>query len=151
MDISQLGRAEARLAAAMRAEMPQFLLRLGRVEAGHMRAEAAAKGRRDLGRYAVGWAYARTSADSVRVYNREDHAVFAELGRRPGKPPPVAAISGWAARHGVPAFPLALAIGRRGIKPQPVMLAAGMLARMADWALPLMRAAARAAQARAGL
>ena len=41
--------------------------------------------------------------------------------RGPRRPPPVAALAGWAARHGVNAFLLARAIGRRGTKGKPYM------------------------------
>jgi HK97 gp10 family phage protein len=49
------------------------------------------------------------------------YGFFVEHGRGPGKPPPVAAIEGWARRHGANPFLVARAIGRRGTKPRPFM------------------------------
>jgi hypothetical protein len=47
------------------------------------------------------------------------YGLFVERGRRPGRRPPVAALAGWARRHGVNPFALARAIGRRGTRAQP--------------------------------
>jgi hypothetical protein len=47
------------------------------------------------------------------------YALFVERGRRPGRYPPIAAIQGWARRHGIPPFLLARKIARRGTRPQP--------------------------------
>jgi hypothetical protein len=47
------------------------------------------------------------------------YGAFVERGRRPGKYPPIAAISGWAKRHGISPFLVARAIARRGTRPQP--------------------------------
>lgn len=52
------------------------------------------------------------------------YGLFVEKGRRPGKPPPVAAIAPWARRHGVNPFLVARAIGRRGTKPRPFLVPA---------------------------
>jgi len=52
------------------------------------------------------------------------YARFVEEGRRPGKMPPIAAIAGWASRHGIEpdaAFLIARSIGRRGTKPRPYL------------------------------
>ena len=50
------------------------------------------------------------------------YAYWVEHGRRPGKQPPVQAVSGWARRHGIDPFLLARAIGRRGTRAQPFVL-----------------------------
>lgn len=47
------------------------------------------------------------------------YGLFVERGRRPGKYPPIAAIAGWARRHGIPPFLVARAIARRGTRAQP--------------------------------
>lgn len=47
------------------------------------------------------------------------YAYWVEHGRKAGRAPPVAAVSGWARRHGVDPFVLARAIGRKGTKAQP--------------------------------
>lgn len=52
------------------------------------------------------------------------YGFFVEKGRRPGTPPPVSAIRGWATRHGINPYVLARAIGRRGTKARPYMLPA---------------------------
>jgi hypothetical protein len=49
------------------------------------------------------------------------YGVYVEFGRRPGRPPPVAALAGWARRHNMNPYVVARAIGRRGIKPKPFM------------------------------
>ena len=52
------------------------------------------------------------------------YGLYVERGRRPGKPPPVAAVAGWARRHGVSPFLVARAIGRKGVRPAPFLLPA---------------------------
>lgn len=47
------------------------------------------------------------------------YAYWVEHGRKAGKRPPIAAIEGWARRHGANPFQVAKAIGRRGTKAQP--------------------------------
>lgn len=48
------------------------------------------------------------------------HGLWVETGRKPGKYPPIAALAGWARRHGIEnPFLVARAIARRGIKPHP--------------------------------
>jgi hypothetical protein len=59
-----------------------------------------------------------------RVGPSAAYGFWVEFGRRPGKRPPVAALQGWARRHGVNAYALARAIGRRGIKPAPFLVPA---------------------------
>ncbi len=57
----------------------------------------------------------------VRVGPSLWYAYFQEYGRKPGKPPPISAIQGWANRHGIPPFLVARAIGRKGVKPRPFL------------------------------
>lgn len=52
------------------------------------------------------------------------YGLYVEKGRRPGKPPPVAAIEPWARRRGANPFLVARAIGRRGTKPRPFLVPA---------------------------
>ena len=47
------------------------------------------------------------------------YAQFVHDGRRPGSPPPTAAVAGWARRKGLNPYLVARAIGRRGIKGRP--------------------------------
>lgn len=54
-----------------------------------------------------------------RVGPSARYGFWVERGRRPGRQPPIAAIAGWARRHGVSPFVVARAIGRRGTRPQP--------------------------------
>jgi len=51
------------------------------------------------------------------------YARYVEEGRRSGRMPPVAALTGWARRHGVAeyTFQIARAIGARGTRPQPYL------------------------------
>lgn len=50
------------------------------------------------------------------------YAVFVHDGRAAGKPPPRAALEGWAKRHGIQnVAALARAIGRRGIRARPFL------------------------------
>lgn len=52
------------------------------------------------------------------------YGLYVERGRRPGRPPPVSALAGWARRHGVNPYVVARAIGRRGIRAAPFLLPA---------------------------
>lgn len=52
------------------------------------------------------------------------YGLYVERGRRPGRPPPVAALAGWARRHGVNPYVVARAIGRRGTRAAPFLLPA---------------------------
>jgi hypothetical protein len=52
------------------------------------------------------------------------YGLFVERGRRPGRPPPVSAVAGWARRHGVSPYLVARAIGRKGVRPRPFLLPA---------------------------
>lgn len=54
-----------------------------------------------------------------RVGPTVGYGIVVERGRRPGKYPPIAAIQGWARRHGIPPFLVARKIARRGTRPQP--------------------------------
>lgn len=61
---------------------------------------------------------------SARVFSTLAYAVPVEVGRQPGqRPPPSAALEGWAKRHGFTGslFVLARSIGRKGIKARPFM------------------------------
>lgn len=57
----------------------------------------------------------------VRVQTDKDYAPAVEFGRKPGKRPPIDAITPWALAHGIPPMALAISIGRRGTKPHPFM------------------------------
>jgi hypothetical protein len=52
------------------------------------------------------------------------YGIYVERGRRPGRPPPVAAVAGWARRHGINPFLVARAIGRKGVRAAPFLLPA---------------------------
>lgn len=52
------------------------------------------------------------------------YGLYVEMGRRPGKMPPISAVEGWARRHGINPFLVARAIGRKGIKAQPFLIPA---------------------------
>jgi hypothetical protein len=47
------------------------------------------------------------------------YGYWVEHGRAAGRQPPIAAISGWAKRHGANPFLMARGIGRRGTRAQP--------------------------------
>jgi len=49
------------------------------------------------------------------------YGLYAELGRGPGRPPPVSAVASWARAHGMDPFVLARSIGRKGTKGKPYM------------------------------
>jgi hypothetical protein len=59
-----------------------------------------------------------------RVGPSVKYGVYVERGRRPGKAPPLAAVSGWARRHGVSPYVVARAIGRRGVRAAPFLIPA---------------------------
>jgi hypothetical protein len=52
------------------------------------------------------------------------YGLYVERGRRPGRPPPAAAVAAWARRHGVSPYVVARAIGRRGVKAAPFLIPA---------------------------
>jgi hypothetical protein len=54
----------------------------------------------------------------------EAYGVYVERGRRPGRPPPLSAVAGWARRHGVSPYVVARAIGRKGVKAAPFLVPA---------------------------
>lgn len=53
-----------------------------------------------------------------------NYGYWVEFGRRPGKWPPIAAVEGWARRHGISPFLVARAIGRKGTKARPFLIPA---------------------------
>jgi len=53
-----------------------------------------------------------------------DYARAVHDGRPPGSMPPISAISGWATRHGLPAWPVAMAIRNNGTRSQPFLVPA---------------------------
>lgn len=57
----------------------------------------------------------------VRVQTDKEYAPAVELGRKPGKRPPIDAIKPWAEAHGIPPAALAISIGRKGTKAHPFM------------------------------
>lgn len=52
------------------------------------------------------------------------YGFWVEHGRKPGRPPPIDAVQGWAKRHGVSPFAVARAIARKGTKPRPFLVPA---------------------------
>lgn len=53
----------------------------------------------------------------------DKYAQYVELGRKPGKQPPLTAIQNWCKYKGINikyAFPIARSIGQRGIQPTPI-------------------------------
>ena len=79
------------------------------------------------GRYREGWKYKATSKELV-LWNKEEHAIFVEMGRKPGsKQPPARPIYEWMLAKGfvnvtfASALFLAAKIGKRGILPRRVM------------------------------
>jgi hypothetical protein len=63
----------------------------------------------------------RGSSIEGKVGPSKDYGYFVEYGRKPGKQPPIAAVEGWARRHGISPFLVARAIGRKGTKAKPFM------------------------------
>lgn len=57
-------------------------------------------------------------ARSIVVAN-VSYAQYVHDGRKPGSPPPTAAVAGWARKKGLNPYLVARAIGRRGIKGRP--------------------------------
>lgn len=77
-------------------------------------------------RYQRGWR-ATVKPLQLSLFNKEDHTIFIEKGRRPNsKPPPAAAIAEWVLDKlgpNVSPYLVARSISRKGILPRPVMLA----------------------------
>lgn len=94
----------------------------------------------DRGLAYKGWQFEVVSPRAVRVYNKEQHMIYVEGGRRAGStPPPVTPILQWVLRHfsvssrqealGL-AFAIAKTIANDGIPPRPVMTAKGAVREM---------------------
>ena len=56
-----------------------------------------------------------------RVGTNVQYARAVHDGRPPGSMPPMREIAGWAQRHGLPAWPVAVAIARNGTPAQPYL------------------------------
>lgn len=144
--VRDLGRFERRLGSAYPAAVRAAMWR--GAKAAVMALASVPNQPFDLGGYSSGWA-ALPTPTGVVVRNRAPHAVFVEMGRRPGaRMPPASALAGWVIRHwGVSpvvrgskggrfrsnrdavmdaAWMLARAIGRRGIAPRPLLMAPNM-------------------------
>jgi hypothetical protein len=82
----------------------------------------------NTGHYKRSWKWEALS-DGARVYNSAPYASIIELGRRPGRFPPISLIQRWAQRRlglslkeaKAAAFPIARAIAKRGIAGRKVM------------------------------
>lgn len=87
-----------------------------------LEADMRANGARDTGRM-TGSVSHRIEGSGVALTGRAGpqvaYAFYVERGRRPGRYPPIAAIAGWARRHGIAPFLVARAIARRGIRARP--------------------------------
>ncbi len=97
--------------------------------AGSLLIEGAARGLapKDTGRLAGSITHTITGGGAnltSKIGPSVQYGLYVEKGRGPGKPPPVGAVAGWAARKGINPYVLARAIGRRGTKPRPYMLPA---------------------------
>jgi len=90
--------------------------------AGSLLIEGAARGLapKDTGRLAGSITH-NISGLTSRIGPSAGYGLFVEMGRSAGKPPPVSAVAGWAARHGVNPYVLARSIGRRGTRKRPFM------------------------------
>jgi hypothetical protein len=79
---------------------------------------------KDTGRLAGSITHAITGGGAnltSRIAPSVNYGLWAEKGRGPGKPPPVAAIAPWARRHGMDPYILARSIGRKGTRGKPFM------------------------------
>ena len=93
--------------------------------AGSLLIEGSARGLapKDTGRLAGSITH-NISGLTSRIGPSVAYGLYVEKGRGAGKPPPVGAVAGWAARKGINPYVLARAIGRRGTRPRPYMLTA---------------------------
>lgn len=93
--------------------------------AGSLLVEGAARGLapKDTGRLAGSITH-NISGLTSRIGPSVGYGLFVERGRRPGTPPPVGAVAGWAARKGIDPYVLARAIGRKGVRPRPFLVPA---------------------------
>ena len=118
-----LGKFEKALASKMGPERLKFAFEVAGNQCVAMLRQRSAliNGATDPG-YNESW-YAKVSGRSLKVGNAAKHAIWVELGRRPGKMPPSSALEDWVLSKGMAvtaAFPVARLIGQRGIAPRPV-------------------------------
>lgn len=148
------------LAAGIKPAIEAGLAETGKIAAPTLRKATQDEKIRDLGDYQRGWRWdplrhfgGRVGKDTqgIRVYNLRRHAIFVEMGRRPGaRQPPADALEGWVWRHFNPespaharamAFLLARSIARKGIRARPVLWRRAMQMRLRDIAATQVNAA----------
>lgn len=120
----QIGKYERALGKQMRPTYIRITKTVARNLVRLLRQKTSEKGIFWRGRFYRGWSWERVSWDRVLIYNRSDHAIFVETGRRKGRMPPLKAIRPWAREtlgDANLAWPVAKAIARRGVKARPVM------------------------------
>lgn len=123
----QIGKYERRLGALMYRVYAQTTSKVGRSLVKDLRRRTEQNRSVWRGRVLRGWAWQRVRWDRILVHNRAEHAVWVELGRRPGsRMPPVSKLRPWAlAKLGDErlAWPVAKSIAKKGIKPKPTITA----------------------------
>lgn len=95
---------------------------------GEVAKAVAAEAPRDTEKLAKSFEFVWTSPTGGQVVSREKYAQFVELGTKPHWPP-IDALRGWAARHGINPYAVQWKIGTFGTDPTHFMqkgMAAGM-------------------------
>lgn len=117
INLARLGLSEKQLARLLPETVEEMLKDAARKTATLLRRIARRKDIKFTGRYIAGWKAIRRGERLWLVTNDVPYARFAELGRGPGKPPPVAALKPWAAAklgNANLAYPIAKNIAKRG-------------------------------------
>lgn len=140
-DPKNLGEFERKLLRRYPEAVTRGLQRGGKRCVKILKARTLAQNIWDRGRMYRGWSTEMVSPRKVRVFNKEQSAVYVEGGRSAGAmPPPVTPILQWVLRHfavqsrqealGI-AFAIAKTIANQGIPARPVMTGPGALKEMA--------------------
>lgn len=109
----------------IQSEGTRYLDELGNWGTGRAKAYTLDAGAVDLGELVQGIHYnTKVVSDGVETIIKpsdkaDDYAIYVEEGTKPHFPP-IKAIQGWADRHGIPAYAVALKISREGTEPRHI-------------------------------
>lgn len=117
LNAARFGLSEKQLNRLLPETTDRMMKEAARKTVMYLKRQTRAKRIVAFGKFLENWRYRKSGSRTYLVLNDTPYAKFAESGRGPGRPPPVAALKPWAAlKLGNPdlAYPLAKKIGREG-------------------------------------